>query len=144
MSDSASRPHSRRALVRQVAGAASLAVAGASLGACADQKPVAPSGSGKVEFWQLYQGSPAIPHLRDLLQRKYPLLQVELVDVAGGQMSEKLTVASAANTAPDGMAVNAPFFRDCARLCQPLDSFLKRDSKKIDAERRARRHQDLQ
>jgi ABC-type glycerol-3-phosphate transport system substrate-binding protein len=132
----ASHSQTRRTFLRALALSGCLSAAGAATAACGEPKPAAPSatGSGQVEFWQLYQNSPAIPQLKDLLQKKYPRLQVELVDVAGGQMSQKLTVASAGNTAPDGMAVNAPFFRDCARLCQPLDAFLKRDAKQIDVD----------
>ena len=108
--------------------------AAGALPGCAGQQPAAPSSAGSVELWQLYQNSPAIPPLKDLLQQKHPQLQVNIVDVPGGQMPQKLTVATAGATAPDAMSVNAPFFRDCARFYQPIDSFLKRDAKKIDVD----------
>ena len=44
-----------------------------ALAACAvpGQAPAAPSAtaSGRVEFWQLYQNSPAAPHVKDLFQK---------------------------------------------------------------------------
>jgi multiple sugar transport system substrate-binding protein len=128
---------SRRAILRRSALGAGLAGAPAALGAlsgCAGEQPAAPASAGAVELWQLYQNSPAIAPLKDLLQQKHPQLQVNIVDVPGGQMSQKLTVAAAGGTAPDAMSVNAPFFRDCAQLCQPIDSFLKRDARKIDVD----------
>ena len=125
---------SRRAILRRSAFGAGLAAVAGALSACAGQQPAAPSSAGSVELWQLYPNSPAIPPLKDLLQQKHPQLQVNIVDVNGGQMSQKLTVAAASATAPDAMSVNAPFFRDCAQLCQPIDSFLKRDARKLDVD----------
>jgi ABC-type glycerol-3-phosphate transport system substrate-binding protein len=120
---------------------AGLTAAGMAAGGCAGQQPAAggpaaggAAGAGRVELWQLYANSPAAAPVKDLFQRKHPHIQVEWVDVAGGQQPEKLTVATAGGTPPDLTSVNAPFFRDCARFYQPLDQFLKRDAKKIDSD----------
>ncbi|HET7767232.1 MAG TPA: extracellular solute-binding protein [Chloroflexota bacterium] len=109
-----------------------------SLAACAvpGQAPAAPSAtaSGRVEFWQLYQNSPAAPQVKDLFQKKHPSVQVEWVDVPAAEQPQKLTVAAASGTPPDMSSITAPFFRDNARFYQPLDQFLKRDGKKVDAD----------
>ncbi|HEV2124921.1 MAG TPA: extracellular solute-binding protein [Chloroflexota bacterium] len=127
----------RRRFVRQSAFAATATAAGAAVAACEiggqSQATQTVASSGRVEFWQIYQNSPAVPQVKELIDRKHPQLQVEFVDVPGGQMAEKLTVASAGGTPPDSVFINAPFFHDCARLFQPLDKFLKRDAKLIDS-----------
>ena len=109
-----------------------------TLAACAapGQAPAAPSAtaSGRVEFWQLYQNSPAAAPVKELFQRKHPNIQVEWVDTPAGQQPEKLTVASASGTPPDMTSITAPYFRDNARFYQPIDQFLKRDAKKIDSD----------
>jgi ABC-type glycerol-3-phosphate transport system substrate-binding protein len=93
----------------------------------------ASTGAGRVEFWQLYQNSPAAGGLKDLFQRKHPDIQVEWVDTPAGQQPQKLTVAVASGTPPDMTSITTPYFRDCARFYQPLDPYLKRDGKQIDA-----------
>src|SRR5689334_10802335 len=61
------------------------------------------TGAGRVEFWQLYQNSPAADGLKDLFQRKHPDIQVEWVNTPAGQQPQKLTVAVAvaSGTPPD-------------------------------------------
>ncbi|HEV2124565.1 MAG TPA: extracellular solute-binding protein [Chloroflexota bacterium] len=110
-----------------------------AMSGCAEQASQAPAaqnttGTGKVEFWQLYQNSPAAAHLKELFQRKHPNIQVEWVDTPAGEQPQKLTVATAGGTPPDMTSITAPFFRDNARFYQPLDQFLKRDAKKIDVD----------
>jgi multiple sugar transport system substrate-binding protein len=135
------RPRSRRAFLHHLASGGGLAAAGALALGCAGQEatPGGPqgasaAGSGRVEFWQLYQNSPAAAQLKELFQRKHPHIQVEWIDTPAGQQPEKLTVASAGGTPPDLTSITAPFFRDCARFYQPLDQFLKRDARKIDSD----------
>ena len=109
-----------------------------TLAACAvpGQAPATPvqTASGRVEFWQLYQNSPAEPPLKELLQRKHPSIQVEWVNVPAADQPQKLTVAAASGTPPDMSSITAPYFRDNARFYQPLDPFLKRDAKKVDSD----------
>jgi len=90
--------------------------------------------SGKVELWQIYQNSPAVPQVQEVLGRKLAPLDAQILVVPGGEMVQKLTVAAAGGTPPDAVFINAPWFRDCARFFQPLDAFIKRDAKKIDAD----------
>ena len=107
------------------------------LSACAQGgAPANPTatGSGRVEFWQLYQNSPAAPQVKDLFQKKHPTIQVDWVDVPAAEQPQKLTVATAGGTPPDMSSITAPFFRDNARFYRPLDQYLKRDAKKIDAD----------
>jgi ABC-type glycerol-3-phosphate transport system substrate-binding protein len=110
------------------------ALGGALAGACnrPAPRPEHGAGGGRVEFWQIYQNSPAVPQVKDLIQQKHPRLSVEFVDVPGGQMAEKLTVATVGGTPPDAVFINAPFFRDCARMFQPLDGWLRRDAARVD------------
>jgi multiple sugar transport system substrate-binding protein len=112
-------------------GASALALAG-----CGDQKPAPPTstGKGRVEFWQLYQNSPAATQLKDLFQKKHPDIQVEWVDSPQAEQPQKLTVSTAGGNPPDMTSITAPFFRDCARFYQPLDQYLKRDAKLIDVD----------
>jgi multiple sugar transport system substrate-binding protein len=126
----------RRALTERLAALAGLSTFGGMLAGCADQQAAAPSatGAGKVEFWQLYQNSPAAPQLKELFTRKHPNIQVEWVDTPAAQQPEKLTVATAGGTPPDVSSITAPFFGDTSRFYQPLDQFLKRDAKKIDSD----------
>ena len=109
-----------------------------TLAACATpgQAPTAPAqaATGRVEFWQLYQNSPAAAPIKELFQKKHPNIQVEWIDTAAGQQPDKLTVASAGGVPPDMTSITAPFFRDVARFYQPLDQYLKRDAKKIDSD----------
>src|SRR5688500_13834499 len=121
----------RRGLLLSAAGLGALAACAAP-----GQSPGAPSstGSGRVEFWQLYQDSPAETPLKELLQRKHPSIQVEWVNVPAAEQPQKLTVAAASGTPPDMSSITAPFFRDNARFYQPLDQFLKRDAKKVDSD----------
>jgi multiple sugar transport system substrate-binding protein len=126
----------RRTFLQHVSLAGGLTAAGAAVSGCAEQKPATQSstGAGRVEFWQLYQNSPASAHLKELFQRKHPHIQVEWTDTPAGQQPEKLTVATAGGTPPDMTSITAPFFRDNARFYQPLDQYLKRDAKKIDVD----------
>jgi ABC-type glycerol-3-phosphate transport system substrate-binding protein len=129
-------PVTRRAFFDRVAAVSVAGAAGVAAAACnpGTQTPTqqAAGATGRVEFWQIFQNSPAVPQVKELSERKHPNLQVEFVDVPGGQMAEKLTVASAGGTPPDSVFINAPFFHDCARLFQPLDQFIRRDGRLID------------
>ncbi len=126
----------RRSFARAVATATSIGATGGALAGCADQKAAPPSstGAGKVEFWKLYQNSPAAPQLKELFARKHPNIQVEWVDTPQAEQPQKLTVATAGGTPPDMSSITAPFFGDTSRFYQPLDQFLKRDAKKIDVD----------
>lgn len=121
----------RRSVLLSTAGLGALAACAAP-----GQAPGAPSsaGSGRVEFWQLYQNSPAETPLKELMQKKQPSIQLEWVNVPAAEQPQKLTVAAASGTPPDMSSITAPFFRDNARFYQPLDQFLKRDAKKIDSD----------
>jgi multiple sugar transport system substrate-binding protein len=122
----------RRALTSTLAlSAGALAAAG-----CAGQQPAAKSttASGRVEFWQLYQNSPAAAQVKDLFARKHPNIQVDWIDTPQAEQPQKLTVATAGGSPPDMTSITAPFFRDNARFYQPLDQYLKRDGKAIDSD----------
>ena len=127
---------SRRRLLRWLGVVSALGVAGGAPAACSDQQAAPPSsaGTGRVEFWQLYQNSPAAPQLKELFARKRPNVQVEWVDVPAGDQPGKLTVAAAGGTPPDLSSITAPFFGDTSRFYLPLDPFLKRDARQIDAD----------
>jgi ABC-type glycerol-3-phosphate transport system substrate-binding protein len=128
----------RAALRRAVADGALLALAtgcgGPSPASEGGARVGAAGGTGRVEFWQLYQNSPAAPQLKELFARKHPQIQVEWLDTPAGEQPPKLTVAIAGGTPPDLTSITAPFFRDNARFYQPLDQFLKRDGKQIDVD----------
>ncbi|MGH2354727.1 MAG: hypothetical protein ACRDJN_24215 [Chloroflexota bacterium] len=91
-----SRPVTRRRFVRRSAIGVGLALASAAVGTAgcnvAGQAP-APEpagGGGRVEFWQIYRNSPAVPQVKELIDQKHPKLQVEFVDVPGGQTPQNV------------------------------------------------------
>jgi ABC-type glycerol-3-phosphate transport system substrate-binding protein len=114
---------------------AALAACGGT-GSGSETAPGAPgrSKAGRVELWQLYANSPAAAPLKALIQRKHPDIQLEWVDVNGGEQPAKLTVATAAGTPPDVTSANAPFFGDLSRFHRPLDDYLKRDARREDVD----------
>src|SRR5215213_2353601 len=104
---------SRRRLLHRLGAVATLGLAGGAPAACSDRRAAPTStGAGRVEFWQLYQSSPAAPQLKELFARKRPNVQVEWVDVPAGEQPGKLTVAAAGGTPPDLSSITAPFFGD--------------------------------
>jgi multiple sugar transport system substrate-binding protein len=130
-------PTSRRHLLRSLS-LALPASAAPGLAACAigrQDAPAAPAAraAGKVELWSIYANSPAGPKIKADIERKYPGLTLDVWEApVNNEIPTKLTVAAAGGTPPDCIYINAPFWRDCARLLQPLDAFIKRDAKRID------------
>jgi len=128
----------RRALLRSalVAAPATLAAAcGIGKQGETDARPAAGVPQGKVEMWQIYAGSPALPDVKAVIQRKLPKVDVQISEAAtNADIPQKLTVTVAGGTPPDAVYINAPFWRDCARYFQPLDALIKRDAKQIDAD----------
>ena len=116
--------------------------AAATTAACVPGQPGGSSGSsgsaaasptGKVELWSIYANSPAGPKIKEDIERKYPGLALDVWESpVNSEIPTKLTVAAAGGTPPDCIYINAPFWRDCARLLQPLDAYIKRDAKRID------------